>query len=70
MKLNLITVICVLLAALLVGTVAAFLLLVPVMSVAAVSTVLLASILMFGLGLNVGRRRIRIVREKPSPILS
>ena len=67
MRLNLFALIASLLAVLMLGTVAAFLLFVPVMTVSAVSTVVLGSLLMFVLGLQAGRRRIRITRHKVSP---
>ncbi len=64
MKFNLIMLLSIFLAALLTGAIAAFLLFVPVMSVAVVSSVVLVSVLMFGLGLQAGRRRLRITRHK------
>jgi hypothetical protein len=64
MATNFITVILSILGAiLLVGTVAAFLLQVPAVSVAGVSVVLLALLLMFTLGVYAGGRRIRIRRH-------
>jgi ABC-type transport system involved in Fe-S cluster assembly fused permease/ATPase subunit len=48
--------------ALLIGSVAAFLLYVPVMTVAATAAILLALVLTFTLGVVAGGRRIRISR--------
>ena len=48
--------------ALLIGSVAAFLLYVPVMTVAATAAILLALVLTFTLGVVAGGRRIRIAR--------
>jgi ABC-type transport system involved in Fe-S cluster assembly fused permease/ATPase subunit len=64
MATNLITMIfSILAAALLVGTVAAFLLQVPAVSLAGLTVVLLALLLMFTLGVYAGGRRIRIKRH-------
>jgi hypothetical protein len=60
-----ITFVAISLGALFAGAVAAFLLYVPVLSVATVSTVVLALIVMFGLGAHAGGRRIRIARHLP-----
>ncbi len=61
---NLITsVFAALLALLLVGTTAAFLLLAPAMSVLTVFVILAGMLLMFALGLHAGGRRIRIRRR-------
>ena len=67
MRVNLFAWIASLLAVVMLGTVAAFLLFVPVMTVSAVATVIWGWILMFVLGLQAGRRRIRITRHKVSP---
>ncbi len=64
MPTNLITMIfSILAAALLVGTVAAFLLEVPVVTLAGLTVILLALLLMFTLGVYAGGRRIRIKRH-------
>jgi hypothetical protein len=56
------TVLAVLLAVLLLGTVGSFLYVVSVFTLLSVSTVVLALMLMFGLGMMAGGRRIRITR--------
>ncbi len=64
MATNFITVIfSVLAAVLLVGTVAAFLLEVPAVTLASLTVILLALLLMFTLGVFAGGRRIRIRRH-------
>lgn len=72
MRFNLMAWIASLSGVLLAAAFAAFLFFVPLMSVAVVSSVLLISVLMFGLGVQAGRRPIRITRHRNSsrPMLS
>jgi hypothetical protein len=49
------------------GTIGAFLLYVPVLTIFSVSAVLLGFVVMFGLGMQAGGRRIRVKRTKMSP---
>jgi hypothetical protein len=60
MKPNLITVVTIAMGALFLGAVVAFLLYVPVLAIATVSTIALALIFMFGLGVQAGSRGIRL----------
>jgi uncharacterized membrane protein YedE/YeeE len=49
------------------GTIGAFLLYVPVLTIFSVSAVLFGFVVMFGLGMQAGGRRIRVKRTKMSP---
>jgi hypothetical protein len=66
MRPDLITFVAICLGVLFAGSLAAFLLFVPLFTVTTVSTILLGLMVMFGLGVQAGGRRIRIKRPKNS----
>jgi hypothetical protein len=66
MKPNLMTVMTISMGALFVGATAAFLLYVPVLNIVTVSTIVLALIVTFGLGVQAGTRGIRLRLHKTS----
>ena len=66
LKLDLITFVTIAVGVLFAGSIAAFLLYVPLLTVMTVSGILLALGVMFGLGVQAGGRRIRIKRPKDS----
>jgi len=70
MKPNLMTVMTISMGTLFAGAIAAFLLYVPVLTIATVSTIVLALIVMFGLGVQAGTRGIKLRLHKSSVLRS